>query len=93
MDQEIEIINTNARNEKIKNFFIKNKNKLIIFIIIIILSLASFFYFEDYKSKKKEDLSTKYNQLIITNDDVNKTNLQIELKKIEFFQLVTWRWC
>tara|TARA_B100000700_G_C14820248_1_gene749549 strand:+ start:58 stop:702 length:645 start_codon:yes stop_codon:yes gene_type:complete len=82
MDQEIEIINTNTRNEKIKNFFIKNKNKLIIFIIIIFLSLASFFYFEDYKSKKKEDLSTKYNQLIITNDDVNKANLQIELKKI-----------
>ena len=30
MDEEITIINTNTRNEKIKNFFINNKKKLII---------------------------------------------------------------
>ena len=28
MDQDIEIINTQTRNEKIKNFFINNKNYL-----------------------------------------------------------------
>ncbi len=82
MDQEIEIINTNTRNEKIKNFFIKNKNKLIILAIIIVLALISFFYFQDYKSKKKEDLSTKYNQLIITINEAKKVNLKVELKKI-----------
>ena len=31
MDQDIEIINTQTRNEKIKNFFINNKNYLISF--------------------------------------------------------------
>ena len=82
MDQEIEIINTNTRNEKIKNFFIKNKNKLIILAIIIVLALIFFFYFQDYKSKKKEDLSTKYNQLIITINEAKKVNLKVELKKI-----------
>ena len=82
MDQEIEIINTNTRNEKIKNFFIKSKNKLIILAIIIVLALISFFYFQDYKSKKKEDLSTKYNQLIITINEAKKVNLKVELKKI-----------
>ena len=29
MDEDISIINANTRNEKIKNFFIKNKNRLI----------------------------------------------------------------
>ena len=28
MDEDIEIINTQTRNEKIKNFFINNKNSL-----------------------------------------------------------------
>ena len=43
MDQEVEIINTNTRNEKIKNFFIKNKKFLITIFIIIILFIFSFF--------------------------------------------------
>ena len=30
MDEEITIIDSNARNERIKNFFINNKKKLII---------------------------------------------------------------
>ena len=29
MDEDIEIIKTQTRNEKIKNFFINNKNSLI----------------------------------------------------------------
>ena len=36
MDQEVEIINTNTRNEKLKIFFIKNKKPLITIFIIII---------------------------------------------------------
>ena len=28
MDEEVSIINTNTRNEKIKNFFVNNKNKI-----------------------------------------------------------------
>ena len=37
MDEDITIINTNTRNERIKNFFINNKNKLITFLISGIL--------------------------------------------------------
>ena len=43
MDEEISIINSNTRNEKIKNFFIKIK-KLIIFIILLFVILIGFFY-------------------------------------------------
>ena len=38
MDEDISIINANTRNEKIKNFFVNNKKKIIfikIFLIII----------------------------------------------------------
>ena len=38
MDEDIEIINTQTRNEKIKNFFINNKNSLISILVIIILA-------------------------------------------------------
>ena len=34
MDEDITTINTTTRNEKIKNFFVKNKKKLTNFIII-----------------------------------------------------------
>ena len=32
MDEDLLIVNTNTRNEKIKNFFLNNKNKFIFFI-------------------------------------------------------------
>ena len=45
MDEDISIISTRTRNEKIKNFFVKNKKNLIIislfifsFVFIILLS-------------------------------------------------------
>ena len=37
MEEDIAIIDKNTRNEKIKNFFINNKKRIIIFISLIIL--------------------------------------------------------
>ena len=45
MDQDIEIINVNTRNEKIKNFFINYKKQLISILVIIILSLFGYFFY------------------------------------------------
>ena len=53
MDEDISIINSNTRNEKIKSFFIENKFKLISFLLIIILSLSGFFGYEEFNKKKK----------------------------------------
>ena len=45
MEEEIQIINENARKEKLKNFFVKNSKYLIFSIsAIIILILAYFVY-------------------------------------------------
>ena len=41
MDEDVSIINTNTRNEKIKNFFVNNKNKLIFGIIIILVGIVA----------------------------------------------------
>ena len=47
MDEDISIINTKTRNEKIKNFFIRNKKYLIgILLSIIIVVFAYFAYGE-----------------------------------------------
>ena len=53
MDEDISIINTNTRNEKIKNFFLENKKKLFSLAVVILIILLSYFLFNDYKSKKK----------------------------------------
>ena len=44
MDEEITIIDSNTRNEKIKNFFVNNKRSfLIIFVIIFIILIGYLF--------------------------------------------------
>ena len=61
MDEDITIINTNTRNEKIKNFFVNNKKKLIILLSIIILLFLSYFAFGEIKKRSKVKLANKYN--------------------------------
>ena len=72
MDEDIEIINTNTRSEKIKNFLIDNKKKLLSIIVIIILSLLIFFVYSEFKKNQKIKLSNSYNSIIIEYDDTKK---------------------
>jgi predicted negative regulator of RcsB-dependent stress response len=56
MDEEISIINSNSRNDKIKNFIFDNKNKIISSIITILIVIVGFYSFDKYKiNKKKKD--------------------------------------
>ena len=82
MDQDIEIINTNTRNEKIKIFFIKNKNKLISVLVVIIITLFAYFFYEDYKLDKKENLANKYNVAVTKYNSNQKDNVETILKEI-----------
>ena len=84
MDEEITIINTNTRNEKIKNFFINNKKKLIIFLSTIIILIFGFFIYQDYKSKNKIKLADKYNLVSMnfaSNNNINVKDQLIEIVK------------
>ena len=75
MDEEITIIDTKTRNEKIKNFLIE-KRKIIIFIVsFLILSLLSFYSFNAYKESNKKKLSDRYNKLIIEYKDIDKSTI------------------
>ena len=73
MDEEITIIDTNARNERIKNFFIDNKKKLIIIISIILVIIIGYLSFENSKEKNKIKLANQYNLALI---DLNPENKQ-----------------
>ena len=44
MDEEIEIINTNTRIEKLKNFLISKRKQLIILFIINYFNIDKFFW-------------------------------------------------
>jgi len=66
MEEDISIINSNTRNEKVRNFFVNNKNKIISTIIILIVILVGAYSFDSYKTNKKKEVSNKFNSTILT---------------------------
>ena len=72
MDEDLAIIDSNTKNEKIKNFFIKNKMKLIIFFSFLILVLLGYFGYDAFKNKKIIEISNLYNSTIIEYSEDNK---------------------
>ena len=82
MDDDVSIINTNTRNEKIKNFFINNKNKLIFVILILLIGIIGGYSFDKYQSNKKKQISDDFNLVRIEYSENNKkktTNRLIEI--------------
>ncbi len=78
MDEEIEIINTNTRIEKLKNFLIAKRKKIITLFIIFILILISFFAYQEFKSRDKIKLANKFN-MIVTSFENGQKNVNDEL--------------
>jgi len=82
MDEDLSIINTNTRNEKIKNFFVNNKNKIISGIIILIIIIAGVFSYDKYLINKKKDISDSYNSIIIDYSEKTKEKTASSLIEI-----------
>jgi hypothetical protein len=82
MDEDLSIINTNTRNEKIKNFFVNNKNKIISGIIILIIIIVGVFSYEKYLINKKKDISDSYNSIIIDYSEKTKEKTASSLIEI-----------
>ncbi len=82
MDEDLSIINTNTRNEKIKNFFINNKNKIISGIIILIIIIVGVFSYDKYLINKKKDISDTYNSIIIDYSEKTKEKTASSLIEI-----------
>ena len=60
MDEEISIINSNTRTEKIKNYLVSNKKKIIISILIFIIIIFAIFIFKELEDRNKIKLSNQY---------------------------------
>ena len=82
MDEDISIINTNTRNEKIKNFFIKNKKKIISGLILIVILLISYFAFGEYQDSKKIKISNSFNSITINFTETNREKTAKDLIKL-----------
>ena len=65
MDEDLSIINTNTRNEKIKNFFVNNKNKIISGTIILIIIIVGVYSYDKYLTSKKKEISDNFNSITI----------------------------
>ena len=61
MDEEISIIDSRTREEKIKNLFINNKKKIFISLSICVIIIFSFFGYNDYKDKQRKKIAEKFN--------------------------------
>jgi len=86
MDEDLSIINTNTRNEKIKSFFVNNKSKIITGIIILIIIIIGVFGYDKYSTNKKKEISDKFNSITIdyseeTKDKTSSTLIEIINKK------------
>ena len=82
MDEEIEIINTNTRIEKLKNFLIAKRKQLITLLILIILILITFFGYQEFKSSSKEKLANKFNSIVTNFETGKKENINNNLIEI-----------
>ena len=82
MDQELDLISKNTRNERIINFFKKNYKILILFISLIVIAIILFFGFEYLDKKKNLKLSNKYNNIVSEYEALDKNFVINELKNI-----------
>jgi len=72
MDEDISIINSNTRNEKVRNFFNKNKIKIISILLSIVIVLIGAYSFDKYKTNQKIEISDKFNSITLTYSENTK---------------------
>jgi len=82
MDQEVEIINTETRKEKIKNFIINKRNTIISILVFFVLILFGYFIYQEYLERNRVKLANKYNSLIIEYENGNESNILNSMKEI-----------
>tara|TARA_B100001741_G_C16389395_1_gene521711 strand:- start:208 stop:852 length:645 start_codon:yes stop_codon:yes gene_type:complete len=82
MDEDISIIDSRTRNEKIKNFFIKNKKTLVVILSSIIFIVFAYFVFAEIQDRKIKRLAEKYNNISINFNSSNKMDFKNDLIEI-----------
>ena len=82
MEEEISAISTNTRIDKIKNFIIQNRTKIILLFCILLVLLFAYFFIGEQNKKKKIKISNKYNSIVLLNLNDNKSNITNGLVEI-----------
>jgi predicted negative regulator of RcsB-dependent stress response len=82
MDEDIAIIDEKTRNERIKNFFVRNKKFLISSLLFIALIILSYFSLQIYNDRQRETVSNKFNSSIINFKDADKNKVVSTLKEV-----------
>jgi predicted negative regulator of RcsB-dependent stress response len=82
MDEEITIIDSNTRNEKIKNFFINNKKNLIIGFSLILIVIIGYLSIQEIKKQNKIKLANRFNIVTINFEIEDKKNTTDQLIKL-----------
>ena len=72
MDEDLSIINSNTRQEKVRNFFVNNKIKIISTILILVVILVGAYSFDSYKTNKKKEISNKFNLTTLVHSENTK---------------------
>ena len=72
MEEDISIINSNTRQEKVRNFFINNKSKIISIIVALIIVLVGAYSLDSYKKNKKKEISNKFNSTTLAYSENTK---------------------
>ncbi|MDC0396794.1 hypothetical protein OAM16_01730 [Candidatus Pelagibacter sp.] len=82
MDEDISIINSNTRNEKVRNFFIKNKVRIISTLLTTVIVLIGAYSIDKYKTNQRIEISDKYNSTTLTYSENSKDNTVKDLVEI-----------
>ena len=82
MDEEVSIIDTNTRNEKIKNFFINNKKNLIIGFFVILVFVIGYLSIKEIKEQNKIKIANQFNTITLNFKTEDKQKTIIQLTKL-----------
>ena len=82
MDQEVEIISSETRKEKIKNFIINKKKNIFASVIFLVLIIFSIIFYKEYEKGQRESLANKYNLTIIEYEKGDKSKILNSMREI-----------